>query len=240
MNGKVSPFPNQEVKERTQKMMLYIGIFSIVMLFAGFTSAYVVSMSDGFWVKIKQPESFYWSTLVILVSSITMHATVSAVKKLQLKKAMYFLLFTLGLGITFSIFQFKGWSQLIEYGNYFVGNSVSLSGEYGEDYTFMLNGQDMISQDGEFYAASDAFLERPLTEDLKGTRNSASSYIYVLTALHLIHLAGGLIYLFVLIYRLIRAKVDENQILPFKLGASYWHFLGFLWVYLFLFLNFIH
>jgi len=236
----MSPFPNEEVKERTKKMMLYVGIFSIIMMFAGVTSAYVVSMSDGFWVWIRQPEAFYWSTLVILVSSLTIHASLRSLKKGNKKKALYFLVFTLVLGGAFTVFQFKGWSQLISVGNYFVGDSVSLTGEYGEDHFYMYNGEEMILQDGEFYAASDKYKERPLTEDIKGTRNAASSYVYILTALHLLHLAGGLIYLIVLLIKFFAGKLDENQTLPLKLGATYWHFLDFLWVYLFLFLIFIH
>jgi len=64
-----------------------------------------------------------------------------------------------------------------------------------------------------------------------------TSFIYVLTFLHSIHLLAGLIVLSVLIYNTVKNKYTTNK-LGFELGIYFWHFLDILWVYLFLFFYF--
>jgi cytochrome c oxidase subunit 3 len=64
-----------------------------------------------------------------------------------------------------------------------------------------------------------------------------TSFIYVLTFLHGIHLLAGLIVLSVLIYNTVKNKYTTNK-LGFELGIYFWHFLDILWVYLFLFFYF--
>ncbi|HKL39423.1 MAG TPA: hypothetical protein VJ894_02030, partial [Cryomorphaceae bacterium] len=66
------------IKERSKKMVLYIGIFSIVMLFAGFSSAYVISSYNEIWVNLSMPDAFYISTGLILLSSLTIKLAVNA------------------------------------------------------------------------------------------------------------------------------------------------------------------
>ncbi|MBF0694868.1 MAG: cytochrome c oxidase subunit 3 [Flavobacterium sp.] len=65
-----------------------------------------------------------------------------------------------------------------------------------------------------------------------------TTFLYVVTMTHLAHLAGGMIALFVIIYNHFKQKYSSRQTLGIELGAMYWHFLDFLWVYLFLFLYF--
>lgn len=66
-----------------------------------------------------------------------------------------------------------------------------------------------------------------------------SSYLYLLTALHIAHLIGGLISLMVVLIKTIKEKYNINNYLGVQISITYWHFLGGLWVYLFLFLRFI-
>ena len=65
-----------------------------------------------------------------------------------------------------------------------------------------------------------------------------STFLYVVTIVHLIHLAGGVIALLIIIYNHFKQKYNSTQTLGIELGAMYWHFLDLLWVYLFLFLYF--
>ena len=44
-----------KVRERTKKMLMYFILFAVVMLFAGFTSAYIVSNVGQYWVHIEGP-----------------------------------------------------------------------------------------------------------------------------------------------------------------------------------------
>ncbi len=226
------------VKARSKKMLLYIGIFSIVMLFGGLTSAYIVSQADSFWVSIKMPVGFYISTAVLLASSGTMWLAIKQARSNANPTAMVAL--TLVLGIAFGVLQFQSWNQLTETGNYLIGNHMDLQGEYGEDYTFILKGEELVEADGEFYLPSDQLRENPLKDKVLGARNTASSYIYILSAVHLLHLVGGLIYLMVVLRGSAKGRYSSGNYLRLELCGTYWHFLDGLWLYLFLFLLFIH
>ena len=65
-----------------------------------------------------------------------------------------------------------------------------------------------------------------------------TTFLYIVTVVHLLHLAGGLISLLIIIYNHFKQKYNSTQTLGIELGAMYWHFLDLLWVYLFLFLYF--
>jgi cytochrome c oxidase subunit 3 len=67
--------------------------------------------------------------------------------------------------------------------------------------------------------------------------SSTTTFLYVVTVVHLIHLAGGVISL-IIIYNHFKQKYNSGQTLGIELGAMYWHFLDFLWIYLFVFLYF--
>lgn len=66
-----------------------------------------------------------------------------------------------------------------------------------------------------------------------------SSYLYLLTGLHVAHLVGGLISLIVVLVKTIKEKYSLDNYLGMQISITYWHFLGGLWVYLFLFLRYI-
>ena len=68
------------------------------------------------------------------------------------------------------------------------------------------------------------------------TGNPSGSFLYVLTGLHLAHLAGGLIALMITTARAIQGQYHSGNLLGVRLCATYWHFLDGLWVYLFIFL----
>lgn len=68
--------------------------------------------------------------------------------------------------------------------------------------------------------------------------NAAGSFLYVLTGLHLAHLAFGLVALLVVWIKSILQKYNSENLLGIRLCAIFWHFLDVLWIYLFLFLLF--
>ncbi|MFO8147948.1 MAG: cytochrome c oxidase subunit 3 [Bacteroidota bacterium] len=178
---------------RAKKMMLWFGIASMVMMFAGLTSAYVVSKSRPDWITDFQlPASLYWSTLVIVISSLTFILAKKSIAEGNRKNATFSLLATLGLGIAFVILQLEGFSDIISSGYYFTGSESTVT----------------------------------------------TSFIYVLVLAHLAHLAAGLIVLLVVIYNHFKQRYKPGQMLGIELGATFWHFLDVLWVYLFVFLYF--
>ncbi len=239
-SGKSFFYEERERRIRAKRMLLKVSIFSIVMFFAGLTSGYIVIQSDGFWVNIEPPVAFFYSTAIILISSLTMNLALSAAKKGDGKQILTYLLITTVLGIGFMFSQFRGYSELIQKGNYLTAKIGQVKGQYGKDYTFSYQGKELIREDGKFYRPSDRKRENPLNDELNSTSNTASSFIYVLTGAHMAHLAGGLIYLLVIVVRTLRKRVGPDNLLGIQQCSTYWHFLDGLWIYLLLFFLFIN
>jgi cytochrome c oxidase subunit 3 len=186
----------EEYKARTArsyKLLLIFAMISMTMMFAGLTSALVVSKSRPDWLKdFQMPTAFFFSTAIILLCSITIHLSKRAIKNDNRKATTSFLLATLVLGLGFVFFQFQGFNQLFESHLYPVGGAGSIT----------------------------------------------ISFLYVLVYVHLAHLSGGILSLLIIIYNHFKQKYNSTQFLGIELGAMYWHFLDFLWIYLFLFLYF--
>jgi len=69
-----------------------------------------------------------------------------------------------------------------------------------------------------------------------GASNSSSSFIYVLTGFHGLHIISGIVVLLIALIAAFRFKVHSRNMLRMELCSTYWHFLGGLWLYLFVFL----
>ena len=175
---------------RAKKMMLWVGMISISMTFAGLTSAYVVSSSRADWLdKFQIPNAFTISTFLIILSSATFYSAKKLLIKKKIRKTELLTFFTFVLGLLFVYFQFKGFGDIINKGYYFTGAESSIT----------------------------------------------TSFLYVLVLLHLAHLFSGLIVLLVVFYQLQKGSYSGLKTLGFELAHLYWHFLGILWIYLYLF-----
>ncbi len=340
-----------EVREKMKKNLVYVGIFSIIMMFAGLTSAYIVSMGGGFWLKYPLPNAFYISTLCVGLSSLTFIYAIANAKKDKFNQVKIGLLSTLVLGLLFIVFQFKGFNLLTESGIHPAKNYIMVSeGRYGDyfeikykgDY-IQVNGNDYLVKNKKLSAESFSELKRyssqflsikqndtlkikadknfelllrnqkltvrnnhlyvndstvmdfvdeirlkQLAENIRDERgdffargkygkdftiyfkgvaldykdrtlmyankklkpylqikaaeaaDTASSYLYILIALHVLHIAITLLYLIRVTIGSFSNKYNKNNNLPLVTGGIFWHFLGFLWIYLLLFLIFIH
>ena len=120
----------QEIRNKTAKPMLYVAIGSMVMLFGGLTSAYVVRHAEGNWLVFTMPQAFYFSTALMLLSSLTMNFALMAAKKNNFTQIKQALVATLVLGIGFMICQFMGWSQLSAQKVFFGGIDSNASGSF--------------------------------------------------------------------------------------------------------------
>jgi cytochrome c oxidase subunit 3 len=118
------------LKEKIHRNLLYVGIFSIVMLFAGLTSAYIVRQADGQWLRFTMPTMFWVSSGLILISSATMHWALVSVRKNKTDMLNIALWTSFLLGIGFCASQFYGWGELIDSGIYFAGKSANPSGSF--------------------------------------------------------------------------------------------------------------
>ena len=113
---------------RSYKLLLWFAMMSMTMMFAGITSAFVVSKSREDWAKDFQlPNAFYFSTLAILLCSVTFNLAKKAIQKDNRSATTGFLWLTLGLGISFVMLQFTGFRQLMEANYYFTGPESNIA-----------------------------------------------------------------------------------------------------------------
>ena len=343
------------VHEKMKKNLVYVSCFSIVMLFAGLTSAYIVSMGDAFWLETPLPTAFWWGTACIFISSMVFIGAIDAARKGRQSLMKGGMALTLTLGLLFVYFQWKGFGQLMQngvhpfqnhivvtdgrYGDYFEvkknGRFISLDGndylwnekkmssdEFGafqkymkefisgenynnkfrlitkgdqKEYQLIFNNEPLATQNNSFYindttplksadilrlkqlaqnvvdGRGDFFAKGNIGEDfnisykrekleytnrklyykgkvlsnflqIKATESSdmASSFLFILTFLHLLHIAGALIYLSRVVVKTFMNKFGMDNHLSLRLTSIFWHFLGLLWGYLLLLLVFIH
>jgi len=120
----------EQMRRKTAKPLLWIGIVSIIMLFSGLTSAYIVRADNGNWLVFQLPPIAIVSTAIIITSSLTMVLAQLAIKKDKFKQTSIFLFLTFALGLAFTYTQYLGWKQLTLQGIYFLGKYSNASGSF--------------------------------------------------------------------------------------------------------------
>lgn len=175
------------------KFTMWVAMASITMMFAGFTSAYIVKRNQGNWLEFELPIIFWYSTFVILASSLTMHLSLKSFKAREMQRYRVLITITAALGVLFTILQWQGFQQLKTAGI-----------------------------------------------DLLGIRsNTAASFLFVITGMHILHVLGGVIALVVIFLRAYRTSVKQYSPVGLEIAATYWHFVDILWIYLFIFYSWI-
>lgn len=180
-----------EENKKAHEPLLWIGLVSIIMFFAGLTSAVIVSSTSSTWQLFSLPSSFLYSSIAIVLSSLSYQTGYVFLKKQQLLFTNLLFLITIILSLLFVYFQYAGLSNLYQQGVYATGSQSTTS----------------------------------------------SSYFYILTVLHIAHLFFGLISLLFVSIKTMLNKYNNNNYLGVKISLTYWHFLGILWVYLYVFLS---
>jgi len=114
--------------DRSYKLILLFAMVSMTMMFAGLTSAFVVSKSRVDWLKdFQMPSAFFYSTVAIIGCSVTFHLAKKAIQKDKRSTVSSYLLATLALGILFVVLQFAGFGQIIKQGYYFTGSASTIT-----------------------------------------------------------------------------------------------------------------
>jgi cytochrome c oxidase subunit 3 len=124
-------------KKKSAKPMLWISIISMVMFFAGLTSAYVISMKRDDWVSFDLPQAFYVSTFLIVASSITLLLSQRFLKQNKRQLSLIMVVATLFLGISFVWQQYVGFNQLKSIGLFFTGPESTVSTSFIIGITFI-------------------------------------------------------------------------------------------------------
>jgi len=94
------------------KFIMWAGCASIVMMFAGLSSAYIVKRNQANWLTFDIPVIFYYSTAVIILSSLTIMLSRKAFANREMRQYKRWLFVTTVLGITFVLLQYLGFKQL--------------------------------------------------------------------------------------------------------------------------------
>jgi cytochrome c oxidase subunit 3 len=240
-NETFTPAEERQRRIRSRKLVTYLIVFAIVMFFAGLTSAYVVLMNGAdYWVHFKLPPAFAYSTACVLAGSITIQLALWHARR---GRAMLLpLAFTMAAGIGFSIFQFKGWSDLlVHHGQHFTKAKITEpKGQYGEDFTISYRGVKLEQVQGQYFRPDDFQRMWPMNAEMQEHANMASQFFFALTWAHWGHMAFGLVSLAVMFVMAAKGRYSKEDHVGLWSGTLYWHFLGGLWVYLLLFLLFVH
>jgi cytochrome c oxidase subunit 3 len=180
-----------------QKFLLWLFIISVIMVFGGLTSAYIVQRSfvrPDQQVLFALPDVLWYNLALALLSSVTMQLSLYWEKLNQMRLVSLALGMTLVLGCLFLLGQWQAFEDMTAGGLPFV--------------------------------------------DRRRLDNSVS-YFYVFTGLHGAHIVSAVITVLVLLVRsLLNRFPAGRRRLIFEMSAVFWHFLGLLWVYLFVFLNY--
>jgi len=182
---------DQKRKIHPHKFTLWVAIGSILMMFAGLTSAYIVKRSQASWLMLEIPVIFWYSTAAILASSITVQLSLKALKAREMMAYKRWLMITAVLGVLFLVLQIVGFKQ-------FGANDIRLIG-----------------------AGS----------------NASYSFLLAISGLHGLHVLGGVIALVVIAIQALRIATRNYNTVPLEVAATYWHFVDALWIYLFIFFN---
>ena len=120
----------KQAKRKSAKPMLWVSMISMTMMFAGLTSAYVVSRKRDDWVSFDLPNAFYISTLLIILSSIAFMLAKFFIQKDNRQLTTLFLVSTLILGVGFVFFQFQGFNELFNSGLVFAGEHSTVKSSF--------------------------------------------------------------------------------------------------------------
>ncbi len=185
---------NQRNRIHPYKFTLWVAMGSIIMMFAGLTSAYIVRSNQANWLQFSLPNIFWYSTVVILISSLTITLSVRAFKVREMRRYRILISLTAFLGISFAILQFIGFKELQSQG-------VQLLGQGS---------------------------------------NPSASFLAIITGLHVAHVLGGVIALLIIFFRAYSGRSKSYNPVSVEVVSTYWHFVDVLWIYLFIFLNWVH
>ncbi|MCX8471376.1 MAG: cytochrome c oxidase subunit 3 [Chitinophagaceae bacterium] len=168
-----------------RKLMMWMAMASMFMVFAGLTSAFILQSGSAKWVIFKLPIAFWFSTIVIMASSYTMSKAVTFFKSREKQRYKTFVSFTLILGILFIVLQLLGFADLYK-------QNITLQGSASNGFLFIISGLHIAHMVGAIIALVIVYL----TAFRKKVKTYNSTSIEIMSLFW--HFVDGLwIYLFI-------------------------------------------
>lgn len=113
---------DQPISMHPKKFALWLFLVTIVMIFAALTSAYIVRQSEGNWLEYDLPTIFWYTSGIVVVSSVCLQYAYSSAKKDNLIGVRTGLSLAVLFGIAFLVGQWYSWVALVDENVFFVGN----------------------------------------------------------------------------------------------------------------------
>jgi cytochrome c oxidase subunit 3 len=132
-----TPLSDKGDKIHPHKFTMWVAIGSMLMLFAGLTSAYIVKSSQDNWIGVHTPNQFWYSTIVIIMSSITMQMAFRSFKQREMPKYRKLIALTMVLGILFVALQWLGFKWMWD-------NNVRFEGAGAGQFLYVIAGLHAI------------------------------------------------------------------------------------------------
>lgn len=107
------------------------------MMFAGLTSAYIVKKALPGWTTFPIPKAFWYSTSVLLVSSLTVQMALKAFKDREMLRYRNLLTTTAILGILFMLLQWTGFREVWRSG-------ITFHGSGGGQFLYVIAGLHVV------------------------------------------------------------------------------------------------
>ncbi len=120
----------QRKRLHPHKFSLWVAMASILMMFAGFTSAYIVKSNDSNWLEFRLPPIFSFSTAVILLSSLTIYLAARSFRARNMGRYRVLITITAALGVLFVILQTLGFRYLQDHGVKLIGTGSNPSASF--------------------------------------------------------------------------------------------------------------
>lgn len=205
-----------EMRLRRARLGLLVGLISILMIFISFTSAYIVRQGLPSLDPTTNSLVRDWFP-VRLPGLLLINTLVLLLSSGSMELARRQVIRQLALARTES------------------GPGVSLSREAGIPWltlTVLLGLSFLIGQWTVWreLAASGVYV----------STNPGSSFFYVLTGTHGVHLLGGIVALLVAGTTTFLRRPVESRAVVLDIAGRYWHFMAVLWVYILCLLKFAH
>jgi len=109
---------------------MWVAMGSIVMMFAGLTSAYLVRRVQANWLVFQLPPVFWFSTLAILLSSLTIHLALKSFRAREMRQYRLLVTVTAVLGLLFAVLQYSGFNYLYSHGVQVFGQGSNPSASF--------------------------------------------------------------------------------------------------------------
>jgi cytochrome c oxidase subunit 3 len=154
MNNSMSTLTAQRQKIHPHKLLMWIAIASICMMFAGWTSAFLVRKAQGNWLIFTMPVAFWVSTAVVMISSVIMHFSIAAFKKRNMKQYKTLISITAVLGVLFMLLQFMGFYEMHHAGVTLASTAEGVSGSF----VYVISGVHLLHMLGGVIALIIVFI----------------------------------------------------------------------------------